>query len=101
MALETYSERLAEADDEACIGSVDDAYGNAMTETINGLFKVKVMHRRGPWQGLDSVENPTLEWVDWFNNRRLLEPIGNITPAVFEETYYTFQESQAVGAGLT
>ncbi len=82
------------------MGSVGDGYNNALAETINGLFKAELIHRRGPWRRLDTVEYATLEWVDWFNNRRLLEPIGNIPPAEFEESYYTFQESLAVGAGL-
>lgn len=96
-----YSERLVEAGVEASVSSVGDAYDNALAETINGLFKAEVIHRRGPWQGLDAVEYATLEWVDWFNNRRLLEPIGNIPPAEFEELYYTEQEVLALGAGLT
>jgi transposase InsO family protein len=96
-----YSERLTEVGIEASVGSVGDGYDNALAETINGLFKTKVIRRRGPWRGLDAVEYATLEWVDWFNNRRLLEPIGNIPPAEFEESYYTVQESLTVGAGLT
>ena len=73
-----YSERLAEAGIEPSVGSVGDSYDNAMAETINGLYKAGVIHRRGPWRSLEAVEFATLEWVDWFNNRRLLEPIGNI-----------------------
>jgi len=96
-----YSERLIEAGISASVGSVGDGYDNAMAETINGLFKAEVIHRRGPWRGLEAVEYATLEWVDWFNNRRLLEPIGNIPPAEFEKSYYTEQEGLAVGAGLT
>lgn len=95
-----YSERLSEAGIEASVGSVGDGYDNALAETVNGLYKAEVIHRRGPWRGLDAVEYATLEWVDWFNNRRLLEPIGNIPPAEFEESYYTEQEVLAVGAGL-
>ncbi len=60
------------------VGSVGDGYDNALAETINGLFKAEVIHRRGLWRSMAAVEFATLEWVDWFNNRRLLEPIGNI-----------------------
>jgi len=95
-----YSERLIEEGIKASVGSVGDGYDNAVAETINGLFKAEVIHRRGPWRGLDAVEYATLEWVDWFNNRRLLEPIGNIPPAEFEDSYYTEQEVLALGAGL-
>ena len=72
-----YTERLAEAGIEPSVGSVGDSYDNALAETINGLYKAEVIHRRGPWRSLEAVEFATLEWVDWFNNRRLLEPIGN------------------------
>jgi putative transposase len=95
-----YSERLTEAGIEASVGSVGDAYDNALAETINGLFKTEVIRRRGPWKGLEAVEYATLEWVDWFNNKRILEPIGNMPPAEFEKAYYTGQEVLAVGAGL-
>jgi transposase InsO family protein len=84
-----YTERLAEAGIEPSVGSVGDSYDNALAETINGLYKAEVIHRRGPWRSFDAVEFLTLEWVDWFNNRRLLEPIGNIPPAEAEERYYT------------
>ncbi len=80
------SERLSEAGIEASVGSVGDGY--ALAETVNGLYKAEVIHRCGPWRGLDAVEYATLEWVDWFNNRRLLEPIGNIPPAEFEGSLY-------------
>jgi putative transposase len=73
-----YTERLAEVGIEPSVGSVGDSYDNALAETINGLFKAEVIHRRGPWRSFEAVEYATLEWVDWFNNRRLLEPIGNI-----------------------
>jgi transposase InsO family protein len=75
-----YTERLAEAGIEPSVGSVGDSYDNALAETINGLYKAEVIHRRGPWRSFEAVEYATLEWVDWFNNRRLLEPIGNIRP---------------------
>ena len=79
-----YTERLAEAGIEPSVGSVGDCYDNALAETIIGLFKTEVIRRRGPWRTLEAVEFATLEWVDWFNNRRLLEPIGNIPPAEAE-----------------
>jgi putative transposase len=75
-----YTERLAEAGIEPSVGSVGDSYDNALAETINGLYKAEVIHRRGPWRSFEAVEFATLEWVDWFNNRRLLEPIGTCRP---------------------
>jgi transposase InsO family protein len=83
-----YTERLAEAGIEPSVGSVGDSYDNALAETINGLYKAEVIHRRGPWRSFEAVEFATLEWVDWFNHRRLLEPIGNIPPAKAEARYY-------------
>ena len=83
-----YSERLAEAGVEPSVGSVGDSYDNALAETIIGLYKTEVIHRRGPWHNLEAVEYATLEWVDWFNHRRILEPIGNIPPAELEATYH-------------
>lgn len=83
-----YTERLAAANIEASVGSVGDSYDNALAETINGLYKTEVIRHRAPWRNIDEVEFATLEWVDWFNNRRLLEPIGNIPPAEFEMAYY-------------
>jgi transposase InsO family protein len=83
-----YTERLAEAGIEPSVGSVGDSYDNALAETINGLFKAEVIHRRGPWRSFEAVEFATLEWVDWFNNRRLLEPIGNVPPAEAEARYH-------------
>src|SRR6185437_981676 len=76
-----YTERLADAGIDPSVGSVGDSYDNALAETVNGLFKTEVIRRRGPWRSLEAVELATLEWVDWFNNRRLLEPIGNMPPA--------------------
>ena len=73
-------------------------YDNALAETINGLYKAEVIHRRGPWRSFEAVEFATLEWVDWFNNRRLLEPIGNIPPAEAEERYYAMLEQPAMAA---
>ena len=83
-----YTERLAEAGIEPSVGSVGDSYDNALAETINGLYKTEVIHRCGPWRSFEAVEMATLEWVDWFNNRRLLEPIGNIPPAEAEANHY-------------
>jgi transposase InsO family protein len=93
-----YTERLAEAGIEPSVGSVGDSYDNALAETINGLYKAEVIHRRGPWRSFEAVEFATLEWVDWFNNRRLLEPIGNIPPAEAEERYYAMMEQSAMAA---
>jgi transposase InsO family protein len=83
-----YTERLAAAGIEPSVGSVGDSYDNALAETINGLYKAEVIHRRGPWRNFEAVEFATLEWVDWFNNRRLLGPIGNRPPAEAEAAYY-------------
>lgn len=93
-----YTERLAEAAVVRSVGSVGDSYDNALAETINGLYKTEVIRRRGPWRSVDDVEYATLVWVDWFNNRRLLEPIGYVPPAEFEAAYYRRQESQAMVA---
>ena len=93
-----YTERLAEAGIEPSVGSVGDSYDNALAETINGLYKAELIHRRGPWRTMEAVEFATLEWVDWFNNRRLLEPIGNIPPAEAEERYYAMMAETAVAA---
>jgi transposase InsO family protein len=83
-----YTERLAAAGIEPSVGSVGDSYDNALAETVIGLFKTEVIRRRGPWRNVDAVELATLDWVDWFNNRRLLEPIGNVPPAEAEARYY-------------
>jgi putative transposase len=93
-----YTERLAEAGIEPSVGSVGDSYDNALAETVIGLFKAEVIHRRGPWRSFEAVEFATLEWVDWFNHRRLLEPIGNIPPAEAEERYYAMLETPAMAA---
>ena len=93
-----YTERLVEAGIESSVGSVGDSYDNALAETIIGLYKAEVIWSRGPWRNIDAVEYATLEWVDWFNNRRLLEPIGDVPPAEFEQAYYDELESQAVAA---
>ena len=95
-----YSEKLSEAGIEPSVGSVGDSYDNALAETINGLFKAEVIWRKGPWRTVEAVEFAVLEWVDWFNNRRLLEPIGNIPPKEFEMMYYERQEVPAMVVGL-
>lgn len=88
-----YTERLEEAGVSLSVGSKGDAYDNALAETVIGLYKTEVIYNRGPWKNLDEVEYATLEWVDWFNHRRLLEPIGHIPPAELEE-YYWGKEGQ-------
>lgn len=93
-----YTERLAEAGIEPSVGSVGDSYDNALAETINGLYKAEVIHRRGPWRSFEAVEFATLEWVDWFNHRRLLEPIGKIPPAEAEARYYASLNQTAIAA---
>ena len=87
-----YTERLAEAGARPSIGSVGDSYDNAMAESVIGLFKTELIRRRGPWRGPDAVEIATLEWVDWFNNRRLFAAIGNLPPAEAEANYYRTQQ---------
>ena len=91
-----YSERLAGAGIEPSVGSKGDSYDNALAETINGLYKTELIHRRAPWKTKESLELATLEWVSWFNHHRLLEPIGYIPPAEAEENYYRQLASQAV-----
>jgi len=93
-----YTERLAEAGIEPSVGSVGDSYDNALAETIIGLYKTEVIRQRGPWRHLEAVEFATLEWVDWFNHRRLLEPIGHLPPAELEEAYYRQMEESAMAA---
>lgn len=93
-----YTERLAETGIEPSVGSVGDSYDNALAESINGLYKAEVIHRCGPWRSLEAVEFATLDWVDWFNHRRLLEPIGHIPPAEAEALYYAAQETLLLAA---
>lgn len=93
-----YTERLAEAKIAPSVGSVGDSYDNALAETINGLFKAKEVHRRGQWRSFEAVEYATLKWVDWFNNRRLLEPIRNIPPAEAEVNFYAALERSDMAA---
>ena len=82
-----YSERLGEAGIEPSVGSTGDSYDNAMAETINGLYKTELVHKLGAWKTVEALEWETLKWVSWFNQQRLLEPIGNIPPAEFEALY--------------
>ncbi len=95
-----YTERLADSGIISSVGSVGDAYDNAMAESVIGLYKTEVIRRKGPWRNADAVELATLEWVDWFNNRRLLEPIGNIPPAELEMKYYEQDQPTLMAAGL-
>jgi putative transposase len=93
-----YTDRLREAGIEPSVGSVGDSYDNALAESVIGLFKTEVIRRRGPWKRLEDVEFATLEWVDWFNHRRLLEPLGDIPPAEFEAHYHQHLEGLAEAA---
>jgi transposase InsO family protein len=93
-----YTERLAEEGIEPSVGSVGDSYDNALAETVIGLFKTEVIRPRGPWHSLEAVEFATLEWVDWFNHRRLLGPIGHIPPAEAEAAYYAQIDMQQQAA---
>ena len=92
-----YSERLAEAGIEPSVGSVGDSYDNALAETINGLYKAEVIHRRS-WRNREQVELATLDWVHWYNHKRLLGPIGHVPPAEAEAAYYRQQDGQAKAA---
>ena len=74
------------------MGSVGDSYDNALAETINGLYKAELIHRRGPWKTVEAVEVATLKWVHWFNHRRLMQPLGYVPPAEFESMYYQQQQ---------
>jgi len=95
-----YTERLAEVGIEPSVGSVGDSYDNALAETVIGLFKSEVIRPRGPWRSLEAVEFATLEWVDWFNHRRLLGPIGHVPPAEAEAVYYEQIDMQQQAAQL-
>jgi len=96
-----YTERLAEAGIEPSVGSRGDSYDNALAETINGLYKTELIHRRAPWKTRESVELATLEWVHWFNHIRLLEPIGYIPPAEAEANYWRHLASDATPVAST
>ena len=93
-----WNRRLAEADMDASVGSVGDSCDNALAETINGLYKSEVIRRRSPWKNMEEVEYATLEWVDWFNNRRLHELIGDVPSAEYEMMYYRQLEESAMVA---
>lgn len=96
-----YTERLAEAGIEPSVGSRGDPYDNALAESVIGLFKTEVIHRRGPWRGREDVEFATLEWVWWFNHHRLLEPFGYVPPVEYEEAFYRRQETLSLATALT
>jgi putative transposase len=83
-----YTERLAAAGIEPSVGSTGDSYDNAVAETVIGLYKTEIIRRRGPWRGVDDVEFATLTWVAWYNAHRLLEPLGYVTPAEFEQAFH-------------
>jgi len=93
-----YTDRLTENGVTASVGSVGDSYDNALAETVIGLFKNEIIYARGPWRSLEAVEYATLKWVDWFNHRRLLEPIGYLPPAQFEREYYRQNAGRAIAA---
>jgi transposase InsO family protein len=95
-----YTERLEEAGIETSVGSRGDSYDNALAESVIGLYKTEVIRHEGPWKGLEEVEFATLEWVDWFNNTRLLEPIGYVPPVEFEQTYYALSAAAQEEEGL-
>lgn len=96
-----YTERLAEAGIEPSVGSRGDSYDNALAESVIGLFKTELIRQTGPWRGLDDVEYATLEWVAWFNTQRLLEPLGYLPPAEYEEQYHRASTAQATEVALT
>jgi len=96
-----YTEQLAEEGITPSVDSVGDANDNALAESVIGLFKTEVMYKKGPWKTFDAVEYATLDWISWFNTKRLLQPIGNIPPAENEKLYYTQEMSPAQLVGLT
>lgn len=96
-----YTDRLQEAGIEPSVGSRGDSYDNALAETVIGLFKTELIHRRGPWRGFDDVEFATLEWVWWYNHQRLFGPLGHVPPAEFEEQYYASLTSPVGEVALT
>ena len=95
-----YTERLADAGITPSVGTVGDSYDNALAESVNGLFKTEVIYRQGPWRAADAVELATLTWVDWFNTRRLLAPLGHVPPIEYEHAYYAQLETPTMGVGL-
>ena len=95
-----YTERLAEAGVEPSVGSAGDSYDNALAESVIGLYKTEEIRHKGPWRSIEDVELATLDWVHWFNHRRILEPIGDVPPAEYEARYHQLQEVPATGAAL-
>ena len=93
-----YAQRLNDVGIDPCVGSVGDSYDNALAETINGLYKTEVIRHQGPWRSIEAVEFATLEWVDWYNNRRLMESIGNVPPAELGTGYYDEIAGSAIAA---
>ena len=93
-----YTERLVEAGIEPSVGSVGDSYDNALAETVIGLFKTEVIHRQGPWRSLEAVEVATMNWVDWYNNRRLFGSIGDIPPTEAEANHYAALRAMPMAA---
>jgi putative transposase len=91
-----YSERLNEAEIVASVGSKGDSYDNALAESFNGLYKTELIHRQGPWRNIEQVEWATLNYVDWFNNRRIHESLDYLPPVEFEAHYYHFNESESL-----
>jgi transposase InsO family protein len=96
-----YTERLAAAGIQRSVGSAGDSYDNALAESVIGLYKTELIRRRGPWRGVDDVELATLTWVAWYNTHRLLEPLGYVPPAEFEQTFYAHQRDAEQRAVLT
>ena len=93
-----YTERLAEAGLEASVGSVGDSYDNALAETIIGLYKTELIEKEGPWKNLERVEYRTFQWVDWYNHRRIMQPLGDVPPKEYEQAYYAQENGQAQAA---
>jgi putative transposase len=83
-----YTYRPAEVEIDLSVGTVGDAYDNALAECVIGLFKTEVINQIGPWKSIREVAWETLKWIDWYNNRRLFGPIGYIPPAEAEEAFY-------------
>lgn len=95
-----YTERLAETGIESSVGTVGDSYDNALAESVIGLYKTELILPNGPWRHAEQVELATLTWIDWFNNRRLLEPIGHVAPVEYEAAYYHSQGAPTEAVGL-
>jgi putative transposase len=95
-----YTERLADAGIAPSVGTIGDSYDNALAESVIGLYKTEVIRRQGPWRHVEAVEFATLTWVDWFNTRRLLAPLGHVPPIEYEQAFYDRQATPAMGAGV-